>query len=385
MHFLGFMGMPRRIPDYPDVYAHWNHIASFGSSISVLAFICLVALIYDLGVSQNKLLRKSSWVKKSFTYTPKSFKHGSSIVDNYFGQKQIWFHSPATSNMERIIDLHHDIFFFLIILSFIVLWAIIRIHWLFIRPESAAFYKPKYKKPSKVTHNTVLEIMWTIIPCILLVIIAIPSITLIYSFQPLNSSNLVFKITGNQWWWAYEYENKDTNKALNYLDGINLKILQKSEFSKSDNAANFIINNLLDVKKNYLNNVETKLIECRLIDELDLEKGNFRLLETSSKIQMPRNIQITVLVTSNDVLHSWTVPALGVKIDACPGRLNEIEFLIYKEGIFFGQCSEICGFYHGFMPIVIECKSFFNIFKPKVIVPTTNLINSITKDWLADF
>ena len=379
MHFLGFMGMPRRIPDYPDVYAHWNHIASFGSSISVLAFICLVALIYDLGVSQNKLLRKSSWVKKSFTYTPKSFKHGSSIVDNYFGQKQIWFHSPATSNMERIIDLHHDIFFFLIILSFIVLWAIIRIHWLFIRPESAAFYKPKYKKPSKVTHNTVLEIMWTIIPCILLVIIAIPSITLIYSFQPLNSSNLVFKITGNQWWWAYEYENKDTNKALNYLEGINLKILQKSEFSKSDNAANLIINNLLDVKKNYLNNVETKLIECRLIDELDLEKGNFRLLETSSKIQMPRNIQITVLVTSNDVLHSWTVPALGVKIDACPGRLNEIEFLIYKEGIFFGQCSEICGFYHGFMPIVIECKSFFNIFKPKVIEPTTNLIGTIAK------
>jgi len=96
----------------------------------------------------------------------------------------------------------------------------------------------------------------------------------------------------------------DTNNSLKYLEGINLKILQKSEFSKPDNAANLIINNLLDVKKNYLNNVETKLIECRLIDELDLEKGNFRLLETSSKIQMPRNIQITVLVTSNDVLHS---------------------------------------------------------------------------------
>jgi len=95
-----------------------------------------------------------------------------------------------------------------------------------------------------------------------------------------------------------------SNISLKYLEGINLKILQESKFSKPDNAANLIINNLLDIKKSYLNNAETKLIECRLIDELDLEKGNFRLLETSSKIQMPRNIQITVLVTSNDVLHS---------------------------------------------------------------------------------
>ena len=106
---------------------------------------------------------------------------------------------------------------------------------------------------------------------------------------------------------------------------------------------------------------ENNLIEARLIDELDLEKGDYRLLETSARLQLPRNIQITALVTSNDVLHSWTVPALGIKIDACPGRLNEVEFLIYKEGVFYGQCSEICGFYHGFMPIVIECKNITDI------------------------
>jgi len=110
-------------------------------------------------------------------------------------------------------------------------------------------------------------------------------------------------------------------------------------------------------------NTESKLIEARLIDELDLEKGDFRLLEASARLQLPRNIQITALVTSNDVLHSWTVPALGIKIDACPGRLNEVEFLIYKEGVFYGQCSEICGFYHGFMPIVIECKNIVEISK----------------------
>ena len=92
---------------------------------------------------------------------------------------------------------------------------------------------------------------------------------------------------------------------------------------------------------------------------------------------MPKNLQITTLVTSNDVLHSWAVPSLGIKIDACPGRLNEIEFLIYKEGIFFGQCSEICGFYHGFMPIVIESKKISDL------IDTYNLLN--IKETLSNF
>jgi len=106
----------------------------------------------------------------------------------------------------------------------------------------------------------------------------------------------------------------------------------------------------------------TTLLECRLVDDVDLEVGNFRLFETSPHLILPRSLQITLLVTSNDVLHSWAVPSLGIKIDACPGRLNEVQFLLYKEGLFFGQCSEICGFYHGFMPIVVnstDVESFF--------------------------
>ena len=105
---------------------------------------------------------------------------------------------------------------------------------------------------------------------------------------------------------------------------------------------------------------ESRFIESRLIDTEDLEKGEFRLLEVTSKLYIPRNIQMTALVTSNDVLHSWAVPSLGIKIDACPGRLNEIKFLIYRNGLFFGQCSEICGVNHAFMPIGVFATSIQN-------------------------
>jgi cytochrome c oxidase subunit 1 len=387
MHFLGFAGMPRRIPDYPDMYAHWNHLASFGSAVSVVAFILLVALIYDLFLNQNQLLRKASWTKKNFVASPNSFLNNSKgylfnfsenflnidekilkKFDNSYGQKQIFFQEPATTYMERIIDLHHEIFFYLIILSVLVLWFLVRIHWFYIRTNEEELLKWKYRKPSKITHNTMLEIVWTVIPCILLLLIAIPSLTLIYSFRPDYKSSLIFKIIGNQWWWAYEYDadhklsiSKANSFNINSVDELTTGCTYIDDYSKIINS---LYPNLLPENIQFEQlNTESKLIEARLIDELDLEKGDFRLLEASARLQLPRNIQITALVTSNDVLHSWTVPALGIKIDACPGRLNEVEFLIYKEGVFYGQCSEICGFYHGFMPIVIECKNIAEIGK----------------------
>ncbi len=380
MHFLGFAGMPRRIPDYPDMYAHWNHLASFGSAVSVLAFILLVALIYDLFLNQNQLLRKASWTKKNFVASPNSFFKNSEgyllnfsekilkNCENSYGQKQIFFQEPATTYMERIIDLHHEIFFYLIILSVLVFWFLVRIHWLFIRTNEEELIKSLHRKPSKITHNTTLEIVWTVIPCILLLLIAIPSLTLIYSFRPDYKSSLIFKIIGNQWWWAYEYDadhqiniSKVNSFNINNVSNLNTGCSFIDEYAKY--LSLFQPNILPENIQFEQTNTETKLIEARLIDELDLEKGDYRLLETSARLQLPRNIQITALVTSNDVLHSWTVPALGIKIDACPGRLNEVEFLIYKEGVFYGQCSEICGFYHGFMPIVIECKNIAEIGK----------------------
>ena len=397
MHFLGFAGMPRRIPDYPDAYSHWNHIASFGSGVSVLAFLLIVSLIHDLFITQNKLLKKSSWIKRKYTLKPQNFKETSTFFLNLLSNfdfketygKRIWFQEPATAYMERIIDLHHDIFFYLIILSVFVLWFLVRINFLF---KSEITIKPI--KASKITHNTMLEIVWTILPCILLLIIAIPSLSLIYSFQPLNKSNLIFKIIGNQWWWGYEYTILKNNAKLDIFNCWWLcRMISEVTGDETENVANQVkllklgtikmwendftfwdfnvgedwewLNNQQEPLNywEWVSSVETKFIESRLIDDLDLDKGDFRLLEVSNKVQMPRNLQINTLVTSNDVLHSWAVPSLGVKIDACPGRLNEIEFLIYKDGLFFGQCSEICGFFHGFMPIIIDCQNISDITK----------------------
>ena len=432
MHFLGFSGMPRRIPDYPDTYAHWNHIASFGSLVSVVAIILLIILINDLISSPNFLLKKSSWVKNDNIYLSSNletiklqnklrsedyldekiriklkinsfFRHSyikwmnmkkdvscislfhsiekpdvlsekpdvlswlESLIQPEEGlikisdfDKQILFNEPATAYMESLIDLHHEIMFYLIILAVLVFWFLLRINTIFNFSSKPVVI---HRTPSKLRHNTSLEIIWTVLPCLLLLFIGIPSLSLIFNYQPLNKSNLTFKIIGNQWWWAYEYETikYKFNYRLDFsMDRRKQSICNLDFYESTFREMNTVIDFFdgLDIFIGRISQVDCpKFIESRLVDCEDLNVGDFRLLEVSDNITMPRNIQITTLVTSNDVLHCWAVPSLGIKIDACPGRLNEIEFLIYKEGLFFGQCSEICGIFHGFMPIVIECKN----------------------------
>lgn len=299
----------------------------------------------------------------------------SDFWNKYFLIEQKWFFkNPATFFMEKIIELHHEIFFYLIILFFIVFWLLVRVNYLFKHNRySWIFLHGCEGELLKNSQNTKLEIVWTIIPCLLLTLIAIPSLTLIFSYQPLIKSNLVFKVIGNQWWWAYEYEKYKNYSLKNfsffsYFFGENISLSKEkycSELIKNELMKLSVIPELdynITVKFFcFEKKLETLFIESRLIDTEDLEKGEFRLLEVDSKLFVPRNIQITALVTSNDVLHSWAVPSLGIKIDACPGRLNEIKFLIYRNGLFFGQCSEICGILHGFMPIVIQSMSYSNV------------------------
>ena len=151
-----------------------------------------------------------------------------------------------------------------------------------------------------------IEIIWTIIPGIILLFIAFPSLKLLYLLEETNKPILTIKSIGHQWYWKYEYSN------------FNL------EFDS------YIIN------VNEINN------------------NNFRLLDTDNRIIVPFNQIIRILITAADVLHSWTIPSLGIKVDATPGRLNQLNFLINRSRIFFGQCSEICGANHSFIPITIE-------------------------------
>lgn len=174
----------------------------------------------------------------------------------------------------------------------------------------------------------IIEIIWTILPAIVLVFIAIPSLRLLYLIDEVNNPSITLKTIGHQWYWSYEYSD--------FLD---------LEF------------------------------DSYIIPTNELEINGFRLLDVDNRIILPINTQIRILVTAADVLHSWTIPALGVKIDATPGRLNQTNFLINRPGLFYGQCSEICGTNHRFIPIVIE-RVPTNYFIKWVII-----INSSLDDW----
>nr|ABF51674.1 cytochrome c oxidase subunit II [Stomoxys calcitrans] len=156
-------------------------------------------------------------------------------------------------------------------------------------------------------HGQTIEIIWTILPAIILLFIAFPSLRLLYLLDEINEPSITLKAIGHQWYWSYEY----------------------SDF----------------------NNIE---FDSYMIPTNELNLENFRLLDVDNRVILPMNSQIRILVTAADVIHSWTVPALGVKVDGTPGRLNQTNFLINRPGLFYGQCSEICGANHSFMPIVIE-------------------------------
>lgn len=158
-----------------------------------------------------------------------------------------------------------------------------------------------------------IEIIWTVFPAFILLFIAFPSLRLLYLIDEINSPLITLKVVGHQWYWRYEYRNFNNVEFDSYILSTN--------------------NNL------------------------------FRLLDVDNNIILPNNFQTRILVSAADVLHSWTVPRLGVKVDAIPGRLNQINFFINRKGLFYGQCSEICGANHSFIPIVIERTSIKIFFK----------------------
>nr|ABV71208.1 cytochrome oxidase subunit II [Dicranomyia jacobus] len=152
-----------------------------------------------------------------------------------------------------------------------------------------------------------IEVIWTILPAIVLIFIALPSLRLLYLMDEINNPSITLKTIGHQWYWSYEYS-----------DFLNIEF------------------------------------DSYMIPTNELATEGFRLLDVDNRVVLPINSQIRILVTAADVLHSWTIPAFGVKVDATPGRLNQTNFLINRPGVFYGQCSEICGANHSFMPIVIE-------------------------------
>jgi heme/copper-type cytochrome/quinol oxidase subunit 2 len=350
-HFLGLQGMPRRISDYPDAFTGWNFISSIGSIISVAATALFLHIVYlqlvkgkaifgypwavpqlfsdYLRILKDKCAPGLEWALHSppkphaFTSLPlqssgilSSLFLGISFlftISNEFicDAPRAWglyFQDSASPQMEALVELHDNIMYYLVAILFSVGWiqgAIIKNF-----DSSKSPISNKY-----LNHGTLIELIWTITPALILVLIAFPSFKLLYLMDEVTDPSLSVLAEGHQWYWSYEYP----------------------DFLNSD--GDFVE------------------FDSYLVPESDLEDGALRMLEVDNRVILPEITHTRFILTAADVIHSFAIPALGVKCDAYPGRLNQFSVLINRLGTFYGQCSEICGILHSSMPIVVESVS----------------------------
>jgi cytochrome c oxidase subunit 2 len=214
----------------------------------------------------------------------------------------IQFQTPATPVMEDIVAFNLLVTWIIVLVTAFVLGLLAYVCYRF-----RASANPT---PSRRTHNALLEVVWTAVPVLILVVIAIPSFKLLYKADVIPAADMTIKAIGRQWYWSYEYPDH-------------------GDFT----------------------------FDAYMIADEDLKESQLRLLSTDNTVVVPVDTIVRVLVTASDVLHSWAIPAFGVKIDGVPGRINQTWFKATAEGTYYGQCSELCGAYHGFMPIQVEVVS----------------------------
>ena len=212
---------------------------------------------------------------------------------------QLGFQKAASESMREIVAFHDYLLLPIIIaisvlVLFLMLYACIR------------FRASANPNPSKRTHNVAVEVLWTLIPCLILIVIAVPSFKILYKQDAIPKADLTIKAIGYQWYWVYEYPD------------------------------------------------ENIIFESYMVEDKDLRPDQPRLLAVDNEVVVPVNKVVKVLITANDVLHAWALPSFGVKRDAVPGRINETWFKAEKVGTYYGQCSELCGIKHAFMPITVK-------------------------------
>jgi cytochrome c oxidase subunit 2 len=225
------------------------------------------------------------------------------------------FQRAVTPVMEDIVWLDD---FLHVIIGIIVVFVMVLLGIVILK-----FNRKANPDPSTVTHNTTLEVAWTLTPVLILIIIAIPSLKLLFLQLEVPEPDVTIKVTGNQWYWSYEYPD----------EGIEFEAFM-----------------LGAAKSNMDDEVRAEL------EEYGYSEDEW-LLATDERVVVPVNANVHVLVTASDVIHAWTIPSFGSKIDAMPGRINETWFRAEEVGVYFGQCSELCGKDHSYMPIVVEVKS----------------------------
>ena len=212
---------------------------------------------------------------------------------------QLGFQKAASESMRDIVAFHDNLLLPIIIaisvfVLFLMLYACVR------------FRASANPNPSKRTHNVTVEVLWTLIPCLILIVMAVPSFKILYKQDAIPKADLTIKAIGYQWYWGYEYPD------------------------------------------------ENIIFESYMVEDKDLRPDQPRLLAVDNEVVVPVNKVVKVLITANDVLHAWALPSFGVKRDAVPGRINETWFKAEKVGTYYGQCSELCGIKHAFMPITVK-------------------------------
>ena len=239
---------------------------------------------------------------KKILYIILSYFVASSAFANQPKDWQLGFQEAASSTMRDIVNFHDKLLLPIIIaisvfVLFLMVYACIR------------FRASRNPNPSKTTHNVAVEVLWTLIPCLILIVMAVPSFKILYKQDTIPKADVTVKAIGYQWYWGYEYPD------------------------------------------------ENIIFDSYMIETKDLKKDQPRLLAVDNEVVVPVNKVVKVLITANDVLHAWALPSFGVKRDAVPGRINETWFKAEKVGTYYGQCSELCGIKHAFMPITVRVVS----------------------------
>ena len=238
-------------------------------------------------------------IMNKFLLTILATIHSTSVLANQPKQWQLGFQDSASQSMTEIVSFHNNILLPIIIaISVFVLFLMIY--------TCIRFRASKNPNPSKTTHNVAVEVLWTLIPCLILIVMAVPSFKILYKQDTIPKVDLTIKAVGYQWYWGYEYPD------------------------------------------------ENIIFESYMIKEDELKENQPRLLTVDNEVVVPVNKVVKVLITANDVLHAWALPSFGVKRDAVPGRINETWFKAEKVGTYYGQCSELCGIQHAFMPITVR-------------------------------
>ena len=221
--------------------------------------------------------------------------------------KQIYFQEAVTPIAEEVHRVHDLVNWIIVAITIFVMVLMLYVMW--------RFSEKRNPIPSRTTHNTTLEVLWTVVPVFILVLIAIPSFKLLYAQYTFPPPDLTIKATGNAWNWTHELPDQGIR-----VDSVMLQDNEREEAIKSGMPADQVPRNLA----------------------------------VNNEVLVPVNKVVHVLVTASDVIHSWTIPSFGSKVDAVPGRITATWFKATKEGIYFGQCSELCGKDHAFMPIAIR-------------------------------